>query len=102
MRMNFKGSIIFPMNWNSATILWYHKIQFVISQNSDEFVISQNEFVISQNRICDITKSLGICDITNSILWYHKIAAEFQFEYPQSMYLRNFLFLLKTEIVGTH
>ena len=34
----------------------YHKIEFVISKNHNEFLISQN-----------------FCDITNPILWYHKI-----------------------------
>ena len=37
--------------------LWYHKIDFLISQNHEDFVISQIRF----------------CDITNSIFWYHKI-----------------------------
>ena len=41
----------------SQNNLWYHKIEFVISQILDDFVISQIRF----------------CDITNSNLWYHKI-----------------------------
>ena len=39
------------------SILWYHKI----------------ELVISQNRICDITKSSWLCDVKKSILWHHKL-----------------------------
>ena len=52
-------------------ILWYQKIDFVISQNrisgyKIHFVISKtrNDFLISQIRFCDITKSL---------FWYQEI-----------------------------
>ena len=47
------------------SILWYHKISLILWYH-------KIEFVISQNRICDITNSCLFCDITNSILWYHK------------------------------
>ena len=72
--------MISQIRFQFITTFWYHKI----------------EFVISQNRICDITKSnlwyhkkslnlwyhkiefvisqIHICDIINSILWYHKIS----------------------------
>ena len=43
--------------YNKPPILWYHYI----------------DFVISQNRFSDITKYIRLCYITKSILWYQNI-----------------------------
>ena len=54
--------------WETSFRRWKNFTHFVISQF--EFVKSQNklDFVISQIRFCDINKSSRFCDITNSIL----------------------------------
>ena len=84
------------INWKFY-IFWFHKSNFVISQNPPVFSIPRNQFYdikksnlwhqkidflqncfwISHNfditkSIFDITKSSLFCDITKSILWYKK------------------------------
>ena len=61
--------------------LWYHIINFVISQIQGDFYITKSTFslwyhiieiVMSINRICDLTKLSSFCNIKKSILWYQR------------------------------
>ena len=101
------------------SMFWYHKIDFLTSQNKPDFVISKIlfcdiensnlwyhkiEFVIAQNlRDFVISKNL-FCDITNSIFRYHKITLTFfisQIQFCDITKSRRFCDMTKYEVFST-
>ena len=100
-------------------ISWYQEIEFLISENKDDFLyqkfdflISKNLFLMSRNRIFDIRKSFSdvkknfseffisknwFSDINNSNSWYQKITcfSDLNFWYQKIIYwYQKFEFLI--------